>query len=399
MEKSSNNKAKIIFHIDMNQFFCSVACIANPTLRGRAFAIGRENSTKGVLSTASYEARKYGIHSAMPQNEALKLLPSLIIVNPNFEMYKEYHYKFISVIKRYTNLIEVASIDEVYADMTEVSKTKHPVVLAKEIQEILLSQFKLPCSIGIAPTLFLAKMGSDMKKPLGVTVIRKREIKEILYPLGVEDIFGIGKKTYPRLKENGIMTIGDFMNPDNKEKILNLVGDNTYKYAYNCLTGNSSNIVEPDRYAESNSISESETYDIHKSIIEELALELRKMTRSVYNKMKKGNYYCKTVTITLRDSSFITITRQKSLAEYTDDFYLISDIAMELLEDNFEEGKTYRLLGIGVSNLCLEKDLPKEYNLFTINDKLEKEIEIEKMMKEFQTKFGNKALYFKKNEK
>lgn len=398
MEKSTN-KAKIIFHIDMNQFFCSVACIANPLLRGRAFAIGRENSTKGVLSTASYEARKYGIHSAMPQNEALKILPSLIIVNPNFEMYRDYHNKFISVIKRYTDIVEVASIDEVYADMTEIAKQKHPVVLAKEIQEVLLSTYKLPCSIGIAPTLFLAKMGSDMKKPLGVTVIRKREIKEILYPLGVEDIFGIGKKTYPRLINNGIKTIADFMNPDNKQKVIDLVGLNTYTYAYNCLTGNSSNNVDPNRYDESKSISESETYDVHKSIIEELALELRKMTRSVYNKMKKGDYYCKTVTLTLRDSSFITITRQKSLSEYTDDYYVISDIAMELLEDNFEEGKTYRLLGIGVSNLCLSKDLPREYNLFTINDKLEKEIEIEKMMKEFQTKFGSKALYFKKNEK
>lgn len=398
MEKGTNH-AKIIFHIDMNAFFCNVACIKNPELRGKAFAIGRENTNKGVLSTASYEARKYGIHSAMPQSEAIKLLPSLIIIEPNFNDYIYYHNKFIEVIKEYTDLIEVASIDELYADMTLISKTKHPIVLAKEIQERLLREYKLPCSIGIAPTLFLAKMASDIKKPLGVTVIRKREIEKILYPLSVADIFGIGKKTWPRLIENGINTIADYMDINNKDKIINLIGINSYNYAYESISGNSSNKVEPNRYDDAKSISECETYDVHKGELEDIALNLRRLTRSVYNKMKKWNYYTKTITITLRDSSFHTITRQKSLNEYTDDFYDIINVALELLDDNFIEGKTYRLIGIGVSNLLTKDELPKEYNLFSITEKEEKEFEINKIIKEFQNKYGDKALYFKKNEK
>ncbi len=398
MEKGTNH-AKIIFHIDMNAFFCSVACIKNPELRGKPFAIGRENTTKGVLSTASYEARKYGIHSAMPQNEAIKLLPSLIIIEPNFKDYSYYHKKFVELIKEYTDLIEVASIDELYADMTLASKKKHPIVLAKEIQERLLGEYKLPCSIGIAPTLFLAKMGSDIKKPLGVTVIRKREISKILYPLSVSDIFGIGKKTWPRLIDNGIKTIGDFMNLDNKDKIIDLVGNNTYEYAYNALIGKSSDIVEPNRYDDAKSISECETYDIPKVVVEDLALELRKLTRSVVNRMKKYNYFTKTVTITLRDNQFNTITRQKSLNEYTDDLYFINDIALELLDDNFIDGKEYRLLGVGVSNLLTKDEIPTEHNLFNITDKYIKEAEINKMIKEFQTKYGDKALYVKKLEK
>ncbi|MCR5647845.1 MAG: DNA polymerase IV [Acholeplasmatales bacterium] len=398
MEKGTNH-AKIIFHIDMNAFFCSVACIKNPELRGKPFAIGRENTTKGVLSTASYEARKYGIHSAMPQNEAIKLLPSLIIIQPNFKDYSYYHKKFVELIKEYTDLIEVASIDELYADMTLASKKKHPIVLAKEIQERLLGEYKLPCSIGIAPTLFLAKMGSDIKKPLGVTVIRKREISKILYPLSVSDIFGIGKKTWPRLIDNGIKTIGDFMNLDNKDKIIDLVGNNTYEYAYNALIGKSSDIVEPNRYDDAKSISECETYDIPKVVVEDLALELRKLTRSVVNRMKKYNYFTKTVTITLRDNHFNTITRQKSLNEYTDDLYFINDIALELLDDNFIDGKEYRLLGVGVSNLLTKEEIPTEHNLFNITDKYIKETEINKMIKEFQTKYGDKALYIKKLEK
>ncbi len=223
-----NYKGRIIFHIDMNAYFCSVHCKLNPTLRGKAFAVGREGTYKGVLSTASYEARKLGIHSAMPIIEAYKILPTLLVVNSNYEEYKKYHYLFVNIIREYTNLIEVASIDELYADMTEISEKIHPVVLAKEIQLRLLRELDLPCSIGIAPTLFLAKMASDMKKPLGLTVLRKREIKEKLYPLSVKDIFGIGKKTYPKLIDAGINTIEDFMNPENEELIIKLIGNNSY---------------------------------------------------------------------------------------------------------------------------------------------------------------------------
>ena len=392
------NHAKIIFHIDMNAFFCSVACILNPSLRGKAFAIGRENSYKGVISTASYEARKYGINSAMPLIEAYKKLPELIVVHIDYKYYEEYHNKFIKLISGYTNLIEVASIDEVYADMTEISKTKHPVVLAKEIQARLLKEHSLSCSIGIAPTLYLAKMASDLKKPLGVTVLRKRDIEEILYPLPVKDIFGIGKKTYPRLIDNGIKSIGDFMNLENKDKIIFLIGDNLYNHAYNSLIGNSSNIVNPNRYSESSSISTSATYDVLKSSEAEILYELRRMTREVVNKMNSDSYFTKTVTITLRDSDFNTINRQKTLDDYTNDYLIIFDCVAELLEENIED-KSYRLVGMGVSNLVLNKNLPKEYNLFTLESIDEKEEAINSLIKEFQEKYGEKILYRSKKNK
>ena len=216
---SNKNNAKIIFHIDMNMFFCSVAVIKNPSLKGKAFAIGRPNTTKGVLSTASYEARKYGIKSAMSTAEALKIKPDLIIVGADGELIREYHNKFVKLIKEYSKLVEVASVDEVYADMTEISKHRHPLEIAKEIQTRLVKEYHLPCSIGIGPTLFLAKMASDMKKPLGLVVLRKRDKEEKLYPLSVSDIYGIGKKTWPLLIENDIKTIGDFFEISNKEKL------------------------------------------------------------------------------------------------------------------------------------------------------------------------------------
>lgn len=389
------NHAKIIFHIDMNAFFCSVAAIMYPHLRGTAFAIGRENTYKGVISTASYEARALGIHSAQPIAEAYKIKPDLRIVHIDYSIYYDYHKKFINLIKEYTNIIEVASIDELYADMTEASKKKHPIVLAKEIQLRLLNQYKLPCSIGIAPTLFLAKMASDMKKPLGLTVIRKREVKEILYPLSVKEIFGIGKKTFPKLIEKGINTIGDFMNPNNKELIINTVGENIYNYAYNHILGNSSNVVDPFRYDESKSISTSETFDVPLVSFDEILIELRRMTKDVYRRMIKENYFTKTINLTLRDTNFNTITRQETLNEYTDSYDEIFDILTELLEKNIAD-KNYRLIGVGLSNLVKESKLPKEYNLFTLADTSNKEIVIDNLINDFQAKFGKNALYRRK---
>ena len=394
-----NYKGRIIFHIDMNAYFCSVHCKLNPTLRGKAFAVGREGTYKGVLSTASYEARKLGIHSAMPIIEAYKILPNLLVVNSNYEEYKKYHYLFVNIIREYTNLIEVASIDELYADMTEISEKIHPVVLAKEIQLRLLRELDLPCSIGIAPTLFLAKMASDMKKPLGLTVLRKREIKEKLYPLSVKDIFGIGKKTYPKLIDAGINTIEDFMNSENEELIIKLIGNNSYSYAKNCILGKSSNEVIPDRYNNSKSISTETTFDIHKDSLVDILSVLRSLLRDIHGRLVKGEYVTKTVVLTMRDSQFNTISRRKTIDEYTDDIFIFNNLIEDLLNELMDETKSYRLVGVGFSNIIKRSELKEEYNLFTINDKTIKENNIKKLMKDINNKFGDDIIYFNKDKK
>ncbi|PKK96684.1 MAG: DNA polymerase IV, partial [Tenericutes bacterium HGW-Tenericutes-3] len=166
------NNIKIIFHIDLNAFFASCAVIKDPYLKNKAFVVGGSSTfRRGVVSTASYEARKLGIHSAMNINDAFRIYPKLIFVPTEFSLYKKYSELFFSFLKRYSNLIIEGSIDEAYIDMTEASMKKHPMDLAKEIQDGLMKEYQLPCSIGIAPTLFLAKMASDMKKPLGITVL------------------------------------------------------------------------------------------------------------------------------------------------------------------------------------------------------------------------------------
>lgn len=392
---NGKKSVKIILHVDMNAFFCSVAEIIYPHLRGKVFAIGRENSYRGVLSTASYEARKLGVHSAMSLKEAYELVPDLMVVSLDYSIYEKYHVMFLNILKQYSKLIEVASIDEAYVDITEISNIKHPLVVAKEIQLRILKECGLSCSIGVAPTLFLAKMASDIKKPLGITVLRKRDVQEILYPLSVKEIFGIGKKTYPTLINNGIKTIGDFMNENNKSLIIDLIGENSYKYVINHVVGNSSNVVDPYRHSNSESISTSVTYD---RVIEgetEILYELRKLTREVINRMSEKNYSCKTVTITLRNLDFKTITRSKSIDDYLNSFEEIFDIVTELVESNYN-GESLRLLGVGVSNLVDKDNIPKEYNLFTISDKDTKDYVVNNLIKEFQQKYGEKALFMKK---
>ena len=379
------NNAKIILHVDMNAFFCSVACLLNPALRGKVFAIGRENSYRGVISSASYEARALGIHSAMSLKEAYTLVPDLIVVSIEYSYYTYYHHQFLHILQQYSSLVEVASIDEAFIDITELSKTRHPLVIAKEIQLRILKEVGLSCSIGIAPTLFLAKMASDLKKPLGITVLRKRDVQTILYPLSVSDIFGIGKKTYPILINNNIKKISDFMNLENRNKILDLIGPTSYHNTYESILGNSTNIVDPNRRSESESISTSQTFDqIIQSQIEVL-YELRKMTLELMNKLRKRKYYTKTITIVLRNVDFKTITRSKSI-NYTDDFDEIYDTIVDLVEEHYKD-EPLRLLGVGLSNLKEYHTLPKEYNLFTIPN-----------VKEYQNKYGEKALFQEKKK-
>ena len=238
-------------------------------------------------------------------------------------------------------------------------------------------------------------MASDIKKPLGVTVLRKRDIEKILYPLSVKEIYGIGKKTYPKLIENGINTIGDFMNEENFYKIVNLIGENQFYSSYNNLKGLSSNIVNPNRYSESNSISTSMTYDIALISEAEILYELRKMTREIHSKMIQDGYFTKTISIVLRDTDFQTISRQKTLDTYTDDFLIIFETVQELLEENFLD-KGYRLIGVGLNNLVDKDHIPKEYNLFNVLSYDQREDIINNLINNYQSKYGEKVL-FKKN--
>lgn len=243
-------------------------------------------------------------------------------------------------------------------------------------------------------------MASDMKKPLGLVVLRKRDKKELLYPLSVKEIYGVGKKTWPRLIDNGILTIADFDNPSNKDKILALVGENTYLYVINAINGKSSNEVMPQRYAKNESISESQTYDTYLISETDILVEMRKMTKSLIARIVNKNLMTKTVTITLRNKDFKTFTRSKTI-EYTNDFYEIFDIVCDLVEENYK-GEEIRLVGVGLSNLK-DKDevLKEEYNLFTYESIIEREANLKKLISKLKAEYGDSFINIgiKDNEK
>lgn len=358
------NEVKIIFHIDLNAFYCSCAIIKEPYLKGKVFVIGGSGVTRrGVISTASYKARRYGIGSAMTLTDAFDRYPKLVVVPSDFKLYRKYSKLFFDYLRTYADLVLPASIDEAYIDMTEQSKTKHPLEIAKEIQEGLMDLYQLPCSIGIAPTLFLAKMASDMKKPLGVTVIRKKDIVKKLFPLPIKEMHGIGKKTYPKLEQIGIKTIGDFTKKQYQEDILNIMSSSSYQGYISLIMGRSNDIVDPKKYSVHQSISNETTlnYVIDQSdIVLKVIDDLIDVT---YQRLIKEEYVVKTVGIKFKYQDFKTTTRSFSFNDYHDDKSLIIEQIHELVETYYHQ-EPVRLIGVSFQQIMLKKDVKVDINLF-----------------------------------
>ncbi|MFA6801339.1 MAG: hypothetical protein WCR19_04460, partial [Acholeplasmataceae bacterium] len=327
------NNIKIIFHIDLNTFFCSCAMINEPYLKDKVFAVGGSGVTrKGVISTASYKARAYGIGSAMNLNDAFKLYPKLVVVPSDFKLYHKYSKLFFKYLRSISDLVLPASIDEAYVDVTKLAETKHPLQIAKEIQDGLMNLYQLPCSIGIAPTLFLAKMASDMQKPLGITVIRKKDIVQKLLPLPMKEMYGIGKKTYPKLEEMGIVKIGDFIKKENKVKILNIMSLQSYESYVDHILGRSNDIVDPNKYSVHQSMSNETTLNYVMDELEAIIKIVDELIDMTYQRLVKEEYVVKTVGIKLKYQDFKIMTRSYSFNTYHDDFIKIKDQIHELFD-------------------------------------------------------------------
>lgn len=355
---------KVIFHIDLNAFYASVEMILDPHLKEKVFAVGGGTNyfRSGVLTTASYKARKYGIRSGMTVFEAYQKYPNLIIVPNKRREYQKYSKLFFKTLKTFTTHIYQASIDEAYLDVTDIIDFENPLLLAKAMQEALLKH-QLPASIGIAPTLFLAKMASDLKKPLGITILRKRDLKTVLYPLPVGEVHGIGVKTEERLKTVNINTIADFMNPKNKEAIIKAIGENAYWASKNDLLGKSSDFVDVHKYEIPQSISNENTLSFDLDNRDLLKLELAEIFNKTHQRLKKEELLCRSVFVKLRNNLFETKTKTKSFLKETADYELLYHTAEDLFEELFIE-EPIRLIGVGFANIIPLSDLKEERTLF-----------------------------------
>ncbi|WP_077358040.1 DNA polymerase IV [Virgibacillus halodenitrificans] len=367
------NKRRVIFHIDMNCFYASVEMAYDRDLKGKAIAIaGNPEERKGIIVTSSYEARAKGVKTTMPLWQAKRLCPELIVLRPNFERYRSASKAMFKILSEITPIVQPVSIDEGYMDVTDCGPPEKSIELAENIQNRILHELDLPCSIGIAPNKFLAKMASDMKKPMGITVLRKRELSTALWPLPIEEMYGVGNKTAEKLKKMEIHTIGDLAKKDVYElkQVLGINGERLHNRA----NGNDKRSVDPDAIYDFKSIGSSQTLP-HDTIEEE---EIKKLmvilATNVERRLKRKQAVGQSIQLMIRYADRKTITRSKKLQMFIEDKEDILYFAKELLELHWNE-EPIRLLGITVQDIQEKQRIAKQLDLFTY----EKEAQNEKL--------------------
>lgn len=352
--------AHVYFHIDLNCFYAAAEMLLNHDLKGKPIVVCGK-SRRSVVTTASYEARSYGIHSAMILADAYNLCPNLIVCEPHFAYYKELSDRFMALIKSYSDLFEQASIDECYIDVTKIIQTyKRPLDLAVEIQKRVLEELGLSCSIGVGPNLFLAKMASDMKKPLGITVLRIREAQTKLWPLPVNQLFGVGKKSNERLKKLNINTIGDLATYANKEDLYPIFGKNTQKMIDRC-NGIDHRELVIDAPSKSMGVSTTMLEDLYDE--EEIAGVFRLLSRKLSKRLLKEEKAGKEFSVRIRFSNFQTIDRSITLDTPIWKANDLFKYAMQMFHKNWE-GEPVRLVGITVASFIDMNSYKTQLNLF-----------------------------------
>lgn len=339
--------ARKIIHIDMDAFYASVEQHDNPKLRGKPIAVGSEGR-RGVISTANYEARKFGVGSAMPSYIAKKKCPELVFVYPNFKRYLEVSDKVMEIFKEYTDLVEPLSLDEAFLDVTENKKgINSATYIAKEIKDKIKNKTGLTASAGVSMNKFLAKIASDYRKPDGLTVIDSEHAQKFIEKLAIEKFFGVGKATAKKMHELGIHTGLDLKNTEESVLEENFGKNGLF---YHGLAWNiDDRLVEPNREAKSIGAEETFLDDLHKK--EDIIGELGKVAHRVFDRVIKSNKFGRTLILKVKFSNFKQITRSKTIDEEIKTIKQINSIAKELVDKVDFKGKKIRLLGLQISNL------------------------------------------------
>ena len=338
---------KRILHLDMDAFFAAVEERRKPELRGKPVVIGGggDPSSRGVVSTASYEARKYGIHSALPLRTAYRLCPQAIFLPVDYDEYVRCSMLFKAVLRRFSHAMEDVGIDEAYLDLSESERSAEEI--AREIKKQILDETGLTCSIGIAPNKLLAKIGSDMQKPDGLTILGEEDVSARIWPMSARKLLGVGPKTETRLKEMGIDTIGQLAALP-LERLTGEFGQSYGRYLYEASRGiDDSPIVT---HWEPRSMSREMTFETDVSNWQAIAKTMAELTKDVVKSMREDGYRGRTVTLKIRFSDFETHTRSISLREPVDSEETIRRTVFECLK-KVELKKRVRLIGVRMSNL------------------------------------------------
>lgn len=344
-----NDLSRKIIHIDMDAFFAAVEIRDNPKLKGKPVIIGsdpRQTGGRGVVSTCSYEARAFGVHSAMSSKEAYERCPQAVFISGNYEKYKAVGLEIRAIFKRYTDLIEPMSIDEAYLDVTENKLgIKSAVKIARLIQEDIWQELHLTASAGVSYNKFLAKMASDYQKPHGLTVILPDQAEDFLKQMDIAKFHGVGKKTVERLHEMGIYTGADLLDVSEVTLIdrFGRLGFDLYRKA----RGIHNSPVKPDRIRKS--IGKEKTYGKILQVEEDIKKELTLLAQKVENSLTKHDKKGRTIVLKIRYADFSTLTKRKSLALATQDKEQIERTAHEIYDSLEEQPRGIRLLGLTVT--------------------------------------------------
>jgi DNA polymerase IV len=336
-----------IIHVDMDAFYASVEQRDNPAIRGKPVAVGGDPTERGVVAAASYEARKFGVRSAIPMSRAVRLCPSLVIVRPDFQKYRAVSQQVFAIFKEVTPLVEGLSLDEAYLDVTENSFNEPlGVNVARRIKDRITEITHLTASAGVAPNKFLAKIASGWKKPDGLTVVAPERIEKFLQGLAVDALWGVGPVTAARLREKGIEKLTD-VRARTVQELTEIVGMHA-EWLVDLAHGRDDRPVEPNRPAKS--AGSEETYATDIESLEEVRREIDQLARGVAAWLGRKGKTARTVTIKVRYSDFTTITRSHSTPQHTADPGDIAARAIKLLDKTEAGHRPIRLLGVSVHN-------------------------------------------------
>jgi len=375
---------RLILHIDMDAFFISVEQRDNPSLKGKPAAVCGSLS-RSVVTSANYEARPFGIRAGMPVQEARRRCPQVILVKGNHSKYTETASRIFSILKGYTPLVEVASIDEAYLDITDsMLLFQSPLHMAQSIKSRIREKERLTCSIGIAPNKLLAKLGSTLKKPDGLVIIQKDEVDGILRDLPVEKLSGIGPKLKEALNSMGIFTCGQLGKASVSvlKKRFGVIGERLQEMG---LGWDESPVVPFDEGEEAKSFSHSVTLEKDTSDPNILKKVLLQLSEKVSQRMRGEGFYGRRVAITVRYSDFFTFSKQKTLFQWLNSGNEIFKHAWEIFE-SIPHPKPIRLLGVGVS------ELKKEGYQLDLFEKKDKKDHLLKAMDRVNEKYGDWTL-------
>ena len=344
----ADNK-RIVLHVDMDSFFASIEMRDKPELTGKPVVVGADpkgGKGRGVVSTCSYEARKYGIHSGMPISRAYKLCPTAVFLPVNLPLYIKASGNIMKILRSYAGKFQQVSIDEAYLDVSNIGSFEAARELALRIKKEILEKERLSCSIGVGPNKIVAKIASDYKKPDGLTVVEPSHVREFLSPLPVRKILGIGKKTEAELKELGINTIGQLAAYD--VQLLIPKFGKWGIYMHELAQGiDESEVIEEECCK---SVSRETTFEEDTDNAEILNRTMEELAEDVHRSLLDEGFLFKTLTIKVRFKGFITRTRAHTLVHYTDDIGTIKDTSKALLKQ-FIDGNMVRLIGVRLSRL------------------------------------------------